>query len=90
MQSITSITLPVRGQIHGGVMMGIGNASTEDYIYDENGHQLMTTLMDYHIPSALDLPNIEVIHHHSPTPHTPLWVRKAKGKGIGSVRCRPH
>ena len=43
--------------------------------------ELMTTLMDYHIPSALDLPNIEVIHHHSPTPHTPLGY-KGKGEGI--------
>ena len=71
----------VRGQIHGGVMMGIGNATTEEYIYDENGQQLTCTLLDYHMLSALDMPNVEVIHYGCPSPHTPLGL-KGKGEGI--------
>jgi carbon-monoxide dehydrogenase large subunit len=76
----------VRGQVHGGVAMGIGNACFEEFLYDENGQQLTTTLMDYHLPSALDLPNIETIEHNVPSPHTPLG---SKGKGEGTPGMVP-
>ena len=76
----------VRGQIHGGVAMGIGNACMEEFIYDENGQQLTTTLLDYHIPSSLDLPHIETIEHNVPSPHTPLG---SKGKGEGTPGMVP-
>ena len=71
----------VRGQINGGVGMGIGNATMEEYIYDAQGRQLTSTLRDYSIPSALDLPYVEVVHHNSPSPHTPLGS-KGKGEGV--------
>lgn len=76
----------VRGQIHGGVAMGIGNACMEEFLYDENGQQLTTTLLDYHIPSSLDLPHIETIEHNVPSPHTPLG---SKGKGEGTPGMVP-
>ena len=76
----------VRGQVHGGVAMGIGNTCTEEFLYDENGQQLTTTLMDYHIPSALDLPHIEMIEHNVPSPYTPLG---SKGKGEGTPGMVP-
>jgi carbon-monoxide dehydrogenase large subunit len=76
----------VRGQVHGGVAMGIGNACFEEFLYDGNGQQLTTTLMDYHIPSALDLPHIETIEHNVPSPHTPLG---SKGKGEGTPGMVP-
>lgn len=76
----------VRGQIHGGVVMGIGNASMEEFVYDELGQQLTVTLMDYHMPSALDVPNIEVVEHNVPSPHTPLG---SKGKGEGPTGMVP-
>jgi carbon-monoxide dehydrogenase large subunit len=76
----------VRGQVHGGVAMGIGNTCFEEFLYDENGQQLTTTLMDYHLPSALDLPHIETIEHNVPSPHTPLG---SKGKGEGTPGMVP-
>lgn len=76
----------VRGQIHGGVALGIGNACQEAFVYDEQGRQLTSTLMDYLIPSARDLPHIEVIAHDVPTPHTPLG---SKGKGEGPTGMVP-
>jgi carbon-monoxide dehydrogenase large subunit len=76
----------VRGQVHGGVAMGIGNTCFEEFVYDENGQQLTTTLMEYHIPSALDLPPIEVLEHNVPSPHTPLG---SKGKGEGTPGMVP-
>ena len=72
----------VRGQIHGGIWMGLGNATTEEYVYDEQGQQLSATLMDYHMLSAADMPSdIEIIEHNVPSPHTPLGS-KGKGEGI--------
>ncbi|SFJ30260.1 xanthine dehydrogenase family protein molybdopterin-binding subunit [Thermoflavimicrobium dichotomicum] len=71
----------VRGQVHGGVVMGIGNTRYEKYIYDEAGQPLCTTLMEYHMPSAADVPDIEVIEYNVPTPYTPLGT-KGKGEGV--------
>jgi carbon-monoxide dehydrogenase large subunit len=72
----------VRGQIHGGVWMGLGNAISEEYVYDEAGQQLTVTLVDYHLLSAMDMPReFEVIHHDVASPHTPLGS-KGKGEGV--------
>ncbi|GGG13623.1 xanthine dehydrogenase family protein molybdopterin-binding subunit [Paenibacillus abyssi] len=71
----------VRGQVHGGVVMGMGNARFEKYAFDEAGQPLSTTLMEYHMPSAADVPDIEVIEYNVPTPYTPLGS-KGKGEGI--------
>jgi aerobic carbon-monoxide dehydrogenase large subunit len=72
----------VRGQIHGGVWMGLGNAMSEEYVYDEAGQQLTVTLGDYHLLSAMDMPlEFEVVHHDVASPHTPLGS-KGKGEGV--------
>ena len=76
----------VRGQIHGGVALGIGNACQEEFVYDEAGNPLVTTLTDYLMVSARDLPHIEVINHDNPSPHTPLGT---KGKGEGPTGMVP-
>ncbi|MCH6552348.1 MAG: xanthine dehydrogenase family protein molybdopterin-binding subunit, partial [Planctomycetes bacterium] len=76
----------VRGQIHGGVALGIGNACQEEFVFDEAGNPLTTTLTDYLMVSARDLPHIEVIHHDNPSPHTPLGT---KGKGEGPTGMVP-
>lgn len=73
--------LIVRGQIQGGFVMGLGSALFEEYVYDDSGQQLTTTFMDYHLPSALDVPPLEIIEHDIPTPFTPLG---SKGKGEGA------
>lgn len=52
----------VDGQVHGGVAQGIGAALLEEMIHDENGQALSASLVDYLVPSAAEIPNIEVIH----------------------------
>jgi carbon-monoxide dehydrogenase large subunit len=54
--------LVVDGQIHGGVAQGIGSALYEELIYDEDGQLLTTTLMDYRLPSTMEVPDVEVLH----------------------------
>src|SRR5439155_5433432 len=59
--------LVVEGQVHGGVAQGIGGALFEELIYDETGQLLTTTFMDYLLPTATDLPEIETVHLEFPT-----------------------
>ncbi len=68
----------VDGQIQGGVVQGIGSALYEHALYDENGQFLTGTLMDHLIPTAVDVPRVEIGHIESPSPHTPHGI-----KGVG-------
>ena len=70
----------VEGQIHGGVVQGVGPALWEGAVYDENGQLLTGSLMDYAIPRADMLPDIETLSTVTPAPHNPLGV-----KGIGEA-----
>jgi aerobic carbon-monoxide dehydrogenase large subunit len=70
----------VEGQVHGGVVQGIGQALWEECVYDENGQLLTGSLTDYAIPRADLLPDIEVLSTVTPSPHHPLGV-----KGIGEA-----
>ena len=70
----------VEGQVHGGVVQGIGQALWEEAVYDENGQLLTGSLLDYAIPRADRLPDIEVLSTYTPSPHHPLGV-----KGIGEA-----
>jgi carbon-monoxide dehydrogenase large subunit len=54
--------LIVDGQVHGGVAQGIGAALLEDVVYDAEGQLLTGSLMDYLVPSAPEIPDIEVLH----------------------------
>ena len=74
----------VEGQIQGGVAQGIGNAFFEKLVYDESGQLMNASLMDYLIPTACDVPNIEVAHRETPSPLNPLGV-----KGVGEAGCIP-
>ncbi len=74
--------LIVNGQIVGGVAHGIGNALFEHLLFDENGQPLTTTLGDYLIPMATDVPNVDVIHTETPSPLNPIGV---KGAGEGGT-----
>jgi carbon-monoxide dehydrogenase large subunit len=60
----------VEGQIHGGVAQGIGGALLEHMVYGEDGQILTGTLMDYLLPTFMDVPKIEVLHMESPSPET--------------------
>lgn len=68
----------VDGQVHGGICQGLGGALCEDLVYDDAANPLSTTLLDYQLPNATDIPNIEVVHLETPSPFT----RKGM-KGVG-------
>jgi carbon-monoxide dehydrogenase large subunit len=70
----------VEGQVHGGVVQGVGQALWEGAVYDENGQLLTGSLLDYAIPRADVLPDIDVLSTVTPSPHHPLGV-----KGIGEA-----
>ncbi len=76
----------VDGQQHGGVAHGIGNALLEEAVYDEGGQLLSGTFIDYLLPTAADVPDIEIIHRPHPTPLNTLGV---KGAGEGSTASAP-
>jgi carbon-monoxide dehydrogenase large subunit len=70
----------VEGQVHGGVIQGIGPALWEAAVYDENGQLLTGSLMDYPVPKAHLFPPIETDHTETPSPHNPMGV-----KGVGET-----
>ncbi|HMP92632.1 MAG TPA: molybdopterin-dependent oxidoreductase, partial [Phnomibacter sp.] len=72
----------VEGQIHGGVVQGVGQALFEGAEYDENGQLLTGSYMDYCMPRADDVPFIETGSQVTPCPHNPLGV-----KGAGEAGC---
>lgn len=72
------------GQIHGGVVQGIGWALNEEYIYDKQGRLSNAGFLDYRIPVASDLPMIEAILVEVPNPNHPYGV-----KGVGEANIVP-
>ena len=70
----------VEGQVHGGVVQGIGQALWEGAVYDENGQLLTGSMLDYALPRADRLPDMEVLSTVTPSPHHPIGV-----KGIGEA-----
>jgi carbon-monoxide dehydrogenase large subunit len=79
--------LLVDGQVHGGVVQGIGQALYEQAVYDDNGQLVTGELMDYAIPKASMIPWIESSHTTTPSPVNPLGV---KGVGeAGTIGCSP-
>ena len=78
--------LIVRGQVHGGVAQGVGQALHEHTVYDpESGQLLSASFMDYALPRAEDLPAIEVDLVEIPCETNPLGVKGAGEAGaVGS------
>lgn len=76
----------VRGQVHGGVAQGVGQAMMEHTVYDQSSGQLLSgSLMDYQLPRASDLPDIEVDLIEVPCTSNPLGVKGAGEAGaVGS------
>jgi carbon-monoxide dehydrogenase large subunit len=72
--------LLAEGQVHGGLLGGIGQALFEEIRYDETGNPLTSTFADYSMPSAAELPSYETGHTVTPTPHNPLGA-----KGLGEA-----
>jgi len=69
------------GQVHGGVALGIGNSYYEKLAYDENGQLLNASLADYLIPSAMEVPRMEVGHEVTPSPLNPMGSKGAGEAG---------
>jgi aerobic carbon-monoxide dehydrogenase large subunit len=57
----------VDGQLHGGVLHGIGGALLEELVYDSDGNLLSTNFSDYMIPTATESPNFEIFHKITPS-----------------------
>lgn len=74
----------VAGQMQGGVVQGIGWALHEEFWYDAKGHLCNTSLLDYRMPTALDVPMIETVILETPNPGHPYGVR-----GVGEVPIVP-
>ncbi len=74
----------VEGQIHGGVVQGIGWALNEEYIYNSDGRLANAGFLDYRMPVASDLPMIEAVIVEVPNPNHPFGV-----KGAGEVSIVP-
>jgi len=76
--------LIVAGQVQGGVAQGIGNAFYERLVFDEDGQLINGTLADYLLPTAVEVPRIEILHHVTPSPYNELGV-----KGVGEAGAIP-
>ena len=74
----------VEGQIQGGVAQGIGWALNEEYYMGEDGRMLNSSLLDYRMPTSLDLPMIDTVIIEVPNPNHPYGVR-----GVGEVSIVP-
>lgn len=73
--------LLVDGQVHGGVAQGLGNAFYEELVYDENGQLLNGSFMDFLLPTALDVPRVEVGHEETVSPLNALGTKGAGEAG---------
>ncbi len=72
--------LIVDGQVHGGVAQGIGAALYEEVVYDEQGQINTANLADYVVPSACEIPSMQVVHVESESPTT-LGGFRGMGEG---------
>lgn len=74
----------VEGQIQGGVVQGIGWALNEEYYMNDEGQMMNSSLLDYRMPTSLDLPMIDALVVEVPNPNHPFGVR-----GVGEVPLVP-
>jgi aerobic carbon-monoxide dehydrogenase large subunit len=72
----------VAGQLHGGVVQGIGQVLMEEAVYDSDGQLLTGSYMDYAMPRAADVPLFSIADHPAPAKTNPLGV-----KGCGEAGC---
>jgi carbon-monoxide dehydrogenase large subunit len=76
----------IHGQIAGAAVQGIGGALLEEFVYDEAGQPLATSLADYLLPTSNETPFIEMfLREDCPSPQNPLGVRGAGEGGITAV-----
>jgi carbon-monoxide dehydrogenase large subunit/6-hydroxypseudooxynicotine dehydrogenase subunit gamma len=76
----------VEGQLRGGVAQGIGGSLLEEFSYDETGQPQAVTFMDYRMPTAAEIPPIDVlVAQQAPAPGNPLGVMGAGEGGISAA-----
>jgi carbon-monoxide dehydrogenase large subunit len=75
----------VEGQVAGGVVQGIGGVLLEHIVYDDDGNPLTTTFLDYTLPTASDVPDLEYGHMETPAPNPGGHKGVGEGGAIGSV-----
>jgi 2-furoyl-CoA dehydrogenase large subunit len=69
----------VRGMTLGGIAHGIGAALLEEFAYDAHGQMVAQSLMDYLLPSSHEVPEIDIVEHETPSPHT-VFGQKGSGE----------
>ena len=69
----------VEGQIQGGAVQGVGWALNEEYYFNDDGHMVNSSFLDYRMPTSLDLPMIDTVIVEVPNPNHPFgcgaWAR---------------
>jgi carbon-monoxide dehydrogenase large subunit len=80
----------VRGQQQGAIAMGISGVLLEEVIYDENGQNRSGSFADYLLATAVEIPPIEVISHHTPNRKTPTGSKgMSEGGVMGAIGAVP-
>lgn len=75
----------VDGQLRGGLAQGIAGTLFEEILYDADGHLLTGSLLDYHVPTACEMPPVRLFHMTSPDPTVPGGFKgMAEGGTIGA------
>jgi carbon-monoxide dehydrogenase large subunit len=77
--------LLAEANLHGAIAQSVGGALYERVAYDPSGQLLTGTLMDYTIPTAVELPPLEIEHQETPSPFTPLGTKGVGESGMGGT-----
>jgi CO/xanthine dehydrogenase Mo-binding subunit len=80
----------VDGQIRGGVAQGLGGALLEKIVHDEDGQPQTSTMLDYLLPTATDVPDIRIEHIESPSPSTSLGTKGVGEAGTAGAPAAVH
>ena len=65
----------LEGHIVGGTAQGLGTALLEEFVYTDDGNLLTQSYFDYLLPSALEVPEVVIGHHETPSPYTPYGIK---------------
>jgi carbon-monoxide dehydrogenase large subunit len=71
--------------LHGSIAQGIGSAMFEALVYDDSAQLQTATLMDYTIPTAVELPSFQIQHQETPSPFSPLGMKGVGESGMSSA-----
>jgi carbon-monoxide dehydrogenase large subunit/6-hydroxypseudooxynicotine dehydrogenase subunit gamma len=76
----------IEGQLVGGLAQGLGGALSEEFLYDERGEPLSVTFADYLVPTAREVPSVDVLlTEDAPSPRNPLGLKGAGEGGVNAV-----